>query len=135
MLYIGNCVVTSISQRLHHIYEQADAVTFLSKAEGFGLSLIESKHFGLPCLTFTELDAFNNIYSEEVIVVLPDREDYTVSDILIKLLTAQWEIRNTLISNFLPWPKITSKSINKYSYQYNESVQILAEVLRLRVVA
>ena len=75
-------------------------------------SLIESKHFGLPCLTFTELDAFNNIYSEEVIVVLPDREDYTVSDILIKLLTAQWEIRNTLISNFLPWLKITSKSIN-----------------------
>ena len=72
-------------------YEQADAVALLSIAEGFGLSLIEGMHFGLPCMTYTDLDAFNDIYTDKVVVAIPDREDETVAECLISLFSKDWD--------------------------------------------
>lgn len=71
-------------------YETADAISLLSKAEGFGLSLIEGMHFGLPCMTFTDLDAFQDIYFEDAVIAIPDREDKTVAKCLIKMLSSKW---------------------------------------------
>ncbi len=71
-------------------YSQAYGVVLLSIAEGFGLSLIEGMHFGLPCMTFTDLDAFDDIYNPEVAVAVKDREDRSVAEGLDKLLMNQW---------------------------------------------
>lgn len=72
-------------------YKQADGVALLSIAEGFGLSLIEGMHFGVPCMTFTDLDAFDDIYSETAVIAIPDRNDQTVSDCMQQLLSRNWD--------------------------------------------
>lgn len=71
-------------------YQEADGVILLSKAEGFGLSLIEGMHFGLPCMTFTDLDAFNDIYDPCAVVALADRNNQTVAKGLLGLLQKDW---------------------------------------------
>lgn len=71
-------------------YQNAEAVALLSKAEGFGLSLIEGMHFGLPCMTFCDLDAFNDIYDPCAVVALPDRNNQTVAHGLMDLLYKEW---------------------------------------------
>lgn len=72
-------------------YEQSDAVVLLSKAEGFGLSLIEGMHFGVPCMTFTDLDAFEDIYNECAVVGIEDRSDESVAKGLEYLLNTKWD--------------------------------------------
>lgn len=72
-------------------YLQADGVALLSIAEGFGLSLIEGMHFGVPCMTFTDIDAFNDIYSETAVIAISDRNDQTVADRMQQLISANWD--------------------------------------------
>lgn len=72
-------------------YGQADGVALLSITEGFGLSLIEGMHFGIPCMTFKDLDAFYDIYSETAVIAIPDRNDQTVADKMQQLISGNWD--------------------------------------------
>lgn len=72
-------------------YQQADGVALLSITEGFGLSLIEGMHFGVPCMTFTDLDAFYDIYSATSVIAIPDRNDQIVADCMQQLLSKDWD--------------------------------------------
>lgn len=71
-------------------YHEADGVVLLSYAEGFGLSLVEGMHFGVPCAMFRDMDAFEDIYDEKSVVAIEDRSIKTVVDGLILLLTREW---------------------------------------------
>lgn len=71
-------------------YQAADAVVLLSKAEGFGLSLIEGMYFGLPGLMFTDMDAYEDIYDENAIVGVANRDNQSVAEGIELLLTKQW---------------------------------------------
>jgi glycosyltransferase involved in cell wall biosynthesis len=71
-------------------YRQADGVALLSISEGFGLSLIEGLHFGLPCMMFSDIDAFSDIYSPDVAVAIEVRRDTAVAAALTTLLTKPW---------------------------------------------
>ena len=42
-------------------YERCNAVALMSLSEGFGLSLIEGMHFGKPSMSFSDIDAFEDI--------------------------------------------------------------------------
>lgn len=86
LILCGNIDKSEISS----YYQEADAVILLSKAEGFGLSLIEGMHFGVPCMMFADLDAFEDIYSQDAVIAIPNREDRTVADSLIELLSSKW---------------------------------------------
>lgn len=72
-------------------YRAADAVVLLSKTEGFGLSLIEGMHFGLPGLMFTDMDAYEDIYDESAVIGIPDRNNQSVAEGIEKLLTNNWD--------------------------------------------
>lgn len=72
-------------------YKQGNAVVLISRSEGFGLSLIEGMHFGLPCMTFTDVDAYEDIYSEYAVVGVEDKSNISVAQGLEKLLTIQWD--------------------------------------------
>ncbi len=72
-------------------YRAANAVVLLSKTEGFGLSLIEGMHFGLPGLMFTDMDAYEDIYNESAVIGVPDRDSQSVAEGIGKLLTNNWE--------------------------------------------
>lgn len=72
-------------------YKQGNAVVLISRSEGFGLSLIEGMHFGLPCMTFADVDAYEDIYSEYAVVGVEDKSNIAVAQGLQKLLTIQWD--------------------------------------------
>lgn len=76
-------------------YKAADGVVLLSIAEGFGLSLIEGMHFGLPCAMPSDLDAFVDIYNENACVGIKDRSDKAVARSIEMLLNADWD-KNTI---------------------------------------
>lgn len=79
-------------QDIPSYYQQCDGVVLLSIAEGFGLSLIEGMHFGKPCMTFCDLDAFEDIYDPSAVVGLPDRRNETVAKGLAELLLKEWDV-------------------------------------------
>lgn len=72
-------------------YAQGDAVALLSISEGFGLSLIEGMHFGLPCLCFDDIDAYDDIYAPEAVVGVHEHADECVAKGLETLLTTEWD--------------------------------------------
>lgn len=78
-------------EKVAEYYEQADATVLLSVAEGFGLSLIEGMHFGLPCIMPKDLDAFEDIYDECAMIPVSDRNETTVATALQMLLTREWD--------------------------------------------
>jgi len=78
-------------QYMGDYYMAADGVVLLSYAEGFGLSLIEGMHFGKPCLTFTDLDAYEDIYNEKAVIGIQERSDESVAKGLEQLLTSEWD--------------------------------------------
>lgn len=90
-------------------YEQGDAVALISLSEGFGLSLIEGMHFGLPCITFTDIDAFDDIYDEKAVVGVPDHQDQSVAFGIRRILSNNWD----------------KGSIMKYSKKF--SIEFMAE--------
>ena len=71
-------------------YKNADGVVLLSYAEGFGLSLIEGMHFGLPCVMPRDLDAFVDIYDEKA-VLAATRTDDEISSTIENLLSKSWD--------------------------------------------
>jgi glycosyltransferase involved in cell wall biosynthesis len=71
-------------------YYQSDATALLSYAEGFGLSLIEGMHFGLPCMMFSDMDAYEDIYNECSTIGIPIRNNISVAKALEVLVTTQW---------------------------------------------
>lgn len=72
-------------------YEQGDVVALMSLSEGFGLSLIEGMHFGLPCMSFNDVDAFEDIYDECTMVGVDEHSDEAVAKGLELLLTYNWD--------------------------------------------
>lgn len=71
-------------------YEQCDAVALMSLSEGFGLSLIESMHFGKPSMSFTDVDAYEDIYSPDAMIGVAEHTDEAVAKGLEQLLTKEW---------------------------------------------
>lgn len=71
-------------------YEQGNAVALMSLSEGFGLSLIEGLHFGLPCMSFTDVDAFEDIFDYSVMVGVEEHNDEAVARGLEHLITNNW---------------------------------------------
>lgn len=100
-------------------FQQADAVILLSKKEGFGLSLIEGMHFGLPCMTFTDLDAYEDIYNECSVVGLENRRDETVAAGIERLINNRWD-KDAIIIYSLKFENETM--INNYINKYREII-------------
>lgn len=73
-----------------NFYSQADGVSLFSISEGFGLSLIEGMHFGIPCVTFTDLDAYEDIYDKCAVIGIKERSDEEVAKSIYNLLHLEW---------------------------------------------
>lgn len=78
-------------QYMGDYYMASDGVVLLSYAEGFGLSLIEGMHFGKPCMTFADLDAYEDIYDECAVLGLTERTDNAVAKGVERLLNTPWD--------------------------------------------
>ena len=103
-------------ERVHYYYEQSDGVALISLSEGFGLSLIEGMHFGKPCMTFTDVDAFVDIYHPVAMVGVKEHSDEAVAKGIEMLLTSDWN----------------SKDIRDYSCKF-ESQSMAANYIRVYI--
>ena len=72
-------------------YRQCDGVALMSLSEGFGLSLIEGMHFGKPCMSFTDIDAYEDIYHPCAMIGVEEHSDTAVAEGIVDLLNSQWD--------------------------------------------
>lgn len=73
------------------LYIDSTFNVMLSISEGFGLSMIEAAYFGIPTLTFDDLDAAHDIYTEDSMILLKDRSDETVREGLLAMIEKNWD--------------------------------------------
>lgn len=76
---------------MENFYKASNGVALLSFAEGFGLSLIEGMHFGVPGVMFSDMDAFEDIYDETCMVPIYNRENASVAMAINELLSRTWK--------------------------------------------
>lgn len=89
----------SIEKRsIANYYKEADGVVLLSVAEGFGLSLIEGMHFGIPCVMFKDMEAFEDIYNPCAVVPIEKRDNASVASAIEILLETSWD--KTVIKSY-----------------------------------
>ena len=79
-------------EQVGRYYSQCDAVALMSLSEGFGLSLIEGMHFGKPCMSFKDIDAFDDIYHPCAMIGVEMHSDRAVAEGMDHLLNARWDI-------------------------------------------
>lgn len=84
--------------KVFQYYKQGNAVALMSLSEGFGLSLIEGMHFGLPCMSFTDIDAYEDIYNPCVMIGVKHHNDKAVSQGLEELICNKWN--SEVIKNY-----------------------------------
>lgn len=77
-------------------YEQSDLNLLISKYEGFGLSTIEGFSYGLPLLTYSDLEVIDDIYCKNSVILMKDRADATLARGIEKVFLKKWNKINIL---------------------------------------
>ena len=77
-------------KELAGLYKLAKCNVLLSFSEGFGLSMIEAAKYGIPTLTFADLDAVKDLSSESLLL-LHKRSDEEVAEGLMKMFSTNWD--------------------------------------------
>jgi len=72
-------------------YNEADLNILASFDEGFGLPIIEGFIFGVPCVTFSNIDAIPDIYNEKAMRLCSERTDEAFASTIMTALNNQWE--------------------------------------------
>jgi len=101
--------------KIYNYYAQADFTILASIQEGFGLSIIEGFVYGLPSLTFNDLNAITDIYNKRVMITLKNRDDMTLSHGMRDMLNKTWD-KNIIkeYSSKFSLEKMANKYINLY---------------------
>lgn len=89
----GNIMICGFlsKKELSGLYQIAHYNVLLSISEGFGLSMIEAAKYGLPTLTFGDLDAAQDVYSPDSMILLDNRSDETVAGGIVKMIQKEWD--------------------------------------------
>lgn len=104
-------------------YSQGNAVALMSVSEGFGLSLIEGMHFGLPCMAFSDIDAFEDIFDDSAMIGVNAHDDESVKNGLKLLLSRDWDKSKIIEYSKKFEPQIMAKN---YVQVYKREIQYSA---------
>lgn len=77
-------------QNVPSYFEQANLNIVTSLDEGFGLSIIESFVFGVPTVTFSDLDAVDDLYNENAMFLVNNRRNKALAQGIEKALNTNW---------------------------------------------
>ena len=78
-------------EKLPVYYQQSDFNIVASITEVFGLSIVEGFVYGVPCLTFADLDAVPDLYNEKAMLLLKGRTDDDLAQGINKMLSHTWD--------------------------------------------
>jgi glycosyltransferase involved in cell wall biosynthesis len=87
LIYCGNIP----KKDLPYYYSQADYNIVASISEGFGLSIIEGFVYGLPCLTFSDLDAVPDLFHQNTMLLVNNRIDKALADGIENMIKTNWD--------------------------------------------
>ena len=100
-----------------YYYKQADGVALLSLSEAFGLSLIEGMAYGIPCMAFTDMEAYKDIYDCRSVVGVSGHSDYDAAKGLAELISRKWDKEEIIDSS----SRFTSENMaESYINLYNK---------------
>lgn len=72
-------------------YHCADFNIVASISEGFGLSMIEGFVYGIPTLTFADLDAIPDLYHPKTMFLVKDRSDESLANGIESVFSQAWD--------------------------------------------
>ena len=76
---------------INELWDKADLNVVMSKEEGFGLSMIEGFMYGVPTLTFADLDAIVDIYNKEAFELFKTRDNKEVQEGIIRCMERKFD--------------------------------------------
>ena len=78
-------------EEMSNMYAQADFNILASISEGFGMGIIEAFVYGLPSVTFADLDAIPDLYHEKAMMLCQDRSTEALADAICETMTKTWD--------------------------------------------
>lgn len=104
-------------EKMNGLWRKADLNVVMSKEEGFGLSMIEGFMYGIPTLTFSDLDAVDDLYNKDAFELFKTRKIEDIQNGIITCMERKFD-RNRIIE----WGKNFSMAFigKQYSELYRE---------------
>lgn len=69
----------------------SDVLVFPSLMEGFGIPMAEAYSCGIPVVTYSDLDASDDLYNEECTIFAKDRSDEALTEAIVSALNRTWD--------------------------------------------
>lgn len=110
-----NVILGGFNDRMDIFWKFCDVNLFLSLNDGFGLPIIEGYMHGVPCVTFEDLDATQDLYYPEAMLKVKDRSNESVTDTLKIALDKNWKYEEIIeIGNMFSIDIMSEKYVNWY---------------------
>lgn len=117
-------------KELAGLYKVGDYNVLLSFTEGFGLSMIEAAKYGIPTLTFSDLDAAKDVYSPESMLLMEERTDEAVAAGMLEIMQKEWN-KDAIIKSV---DRFNDDIYNQYLDVYKEIIESKANMLKPEVM-
>lgn len=110
-----NVILGGFNDQMDIFWKFCDVNLFLSLNDGFGLPIVEGYMHGVPCVTFEDLDATQDLYYPEAMLKVMDRSNESVTEILKKALDKNWSYKEIIeIGNMFSIDIMSKKYVNWY---------------------
>ena len=110
-----NVILGGFNDRMDIFWKFCDVNLFLSLNDGFGLPIVEGYMHGVPCVTFEDLDATQDLYYPEAMLKVKDRSNESVTDTLKIALDKNWKYEEIIeIGNMFSIDIMSQKYVNWY---------------------
>lgn len=110
-----NVILGGFNDRMDIFWKFCDVNLFLSLNDGFGLPIVEGYMHGVPCVTFEDLDATQDLYYPDAMLKVKDRSNESVTDTLKIALDKNWKYEEIIeIGNMFSIDIMSEKYVNWY---------------------
>lgn len=110
-----NVILGGFNDRMDIFWKFCDVNLFLSLNDGFGLPIVEGYMHGVPCVTFEDLDATQDLYYPEAMLKVKDRSNESVTYTLKIALDKNWKYEEIIeIGNMFSIDIMSEKYVNWY---------------------
>ena len=110
-----NVILGGFNDRMDIFWKFCDVNLFLSLNDGFGLPIVEGYMHGVPCVTFEDLDATQDLYYPEAMLKVKDRSIESVANALRTSLDKNWNHEEIAeIGNMFSIDNMSEKYVNWY---------------------
>ena len=110
-----NVILGGFNDQMDIFWKFCDLNLFLSLNDGFGLPIVEGYMHGVPCVTFEDLDATQDLYYPEAMLKVKDRSIESVANALRTSLDKNWNHEEIAeIGNMFSIDSMSEKYVNWY---------------------